>query len=113
MEPTKAIFKRLVVQGDVGAVLPRPDSVDRRMLREVMEGGGRIIDSQRRVGGWPNLSSSAKPPADGDRDGMPDAWEAANGLDPADRSDGPKDYDGDGYTNVEEYLNGTRPSASR
>jgi hypothetical protein len=36
---------------------------------------------------------------------MPDAWETAHGLDPKDASDGSKDRDGDGYTNVEEYLN--------
>ena len=40
---------------------------------------------------------------------MPGAWEAEHGFDPADGSDGPEDRDGDGYTNLEEYLNGTRP----
>jgi hypothetical protein len=36
---------------------------------------------------------------------MPDAWETAHGLDPKDPSDSSKDRDGDGYTNIEEYLN--------
>jgi hypothetical protein len=36
---------------------------------------------------------------------MPDDWEASNRLDPANSADGPLDQDGDGYTNVEEYLN--------
>ncbi len=40
---------------------------------------------------------------------MPDAWEKEYGLNPKDPSDGTKDADGDGYTNVEEYLNGTNP----
>jgi hypothetical protein len=40
---------------------------------------------------------------------MPDAWEIARGFAPNDPSDGPADADGDGYTNVEEYLNGTDP----
>ena len=62
------------------------------------------------VGGWPEYRS-AEPPADGDHDGMPDAWETAHGLNPADPADGPADADGDGYTNVEEYLNATDPGA--
>ena len=42
-------------------------------------------------------------PADTDRDGMPDAWESARGLDP-EVADHNGDDDADGYTNVEEYL---------
>ena len=45
--------------------------------------------------------------ADADHDGMNDAWEIANGLDPtADDRDG--DRDGDGLANLQEYLLGTR-----
>jgi hypothetical protein len=40
---------------------------------------------------------------------MPDEWESANRLNPTDASDGPADADGDGYTNVEEYLYFTNP----
>jgi hypothetical protein len=36
---------------------------------------------------------------------MPNTWEASKGLDPNDPSDGPRDSDGDGYTNLEDYLN--------
>jgi hypothetical protein len=36
---------------------------------------------------------------------MPDAWENQYSLDPTDPSDNTGDRDGDGYTNVEEYLN--------
>lgn len=35
---------------------------------------------------------------------MPDAWEAAQGLDPNDAGDGPA-FAPNGYTNVENYLN--------
>jgi pectate lyase len=40
---------------------------------------------------------------------MPDTWELSYGLNPSDPSDGPQDADGDGYTNLEEYLNNTNP----
>ena len=42
---------------------------------------------------------------DSDADGMPDAWETARGLDPADPSDGPR-IGADGYSSLERYLNG-------
>ncbi|MBW3625426.1 MAG: polysaccharide lyase, partial [Armatimonadetes bacterium] len=61
------------------------------------------------VGGWPELKSQAAPP-DTDGDGMPDPWESGHQLNPRDPADGTKDRDGDGYTNVEEYLNGTDPT---
>ena len=37
---------------------------------------------------------------------MPDEWEKANGLNPNDPSDANKDCTGDGYTNIEKYING-------
>ncbi|HET6162537.1 MAG TPA: pectate lyase, partial [Planctomycetota bacterium] len=70
----------------------------------VRAGDGRIIDSPQQVGGWPEMKS-APAPADADSDGMPDAWESAHGLDPKDAADAAKDRDGDGYSNVEEWLN--------
>jgi hypothetical protein len=36
---------------------------------------------------------------------MPDEWEKAHGLNPADAADGNQDMSGDGYTNLEKYLN--------
>jgi len=62
-----------VVLATVGASRPARDAVDARIVDEVRHRGGAIIDSQRQVGGWPELKS-ATPPADGDHDGMPDEW---------------------------------------
>jgi pectate lyase len=73
-----------------------------RVVRDVRNGTGHIIDRPEEVGGWPTLPAAA-PPADRDRDGIPNAWERARGLDP-DRDDSGLDRDGDGYTNIEEYL---------
>ncbi len=86
-----------------GASHPR-DAADQRLVEGVRMQTNRLIDSQTQVGGWPELSST-RAPADSDGDGMPDEWETSNGLDAKDSSDGNKDRDVDGFTNLEEYLN--------
>jgi len=95
--------------GDVlhhgGASLPHRDAVDRRIVQEVLRGTGGIINSQSDVRGWPTLRSTPAP-LDTDGDGMPDGWELGQGMDRHDAADGSQDRDADGYTNVEEYLNG-------
>ncbi len=63
-----------------------------------------IIDSQDDVGGWPPLESK-QPPDDSSGDGLPDWWVIRHGLDPSDSNEGNRDRNGDGYTNLQEYLN--------
>ncbi|WP_379923339.1 hypothetical protein [Erythrobacter sp. R86502] len=75
------------------------DSSDRRAVMNFLGCTGRIIDSPTEVGGWPALAGGT-PYADADSDGIDDGWEAATGL-----SDPNADGDGDGYTNLEEFLN--------
>jgi hypothetical protein len=95
-----------------GATLPKRDPVDVRIINMVRTGkpthGNGIIDVPHDVGGWPPYASLPAP-ADSDRDGMPDEWEKRFDLGSDDPADGAKDADGDGYTNVEEWLNGTDP----
>jgi len=105
---TSAAEARKSVLQSAGATLRRRDAVDARVVKDVKDGTGKAINSPRDVGGWPAYRS-ASPPPDSDHDGMPDAWEAKHGLNPRDPYDGPKDKDGDGYTNVEEFLNATSP----
>lgn len=63
-----------------------------------------IITDIRQVGGLPEYKGEAV--VDSDGDGMPDAWETANGLNPNDPADANMDCNGDGYTNIEKYING-------
>ena len=86
-----------------GASLRR-DAVDERITEEVRSGTGGLIDDVPGEG-WP-APGSLPPLPDSDNDGMPDDWENKYGLNPGDPSDGNADPDGDGYTNLEDYLNG-------
>ena len=53
--------------------------------------------------GWPKLNAGT-PQKDTDGDGIPDAWESANGLNPNDAADGAI-ITSDGYSNLEHYIN--------
>lgn len=101
VDPAKSSYMRVLAKA--GASHAR-DVVDARIVAGVRTRTGSQIDSQRDVGGWPILAA-APAPADTDRDGMPDAWERARRLDSR-SDDSAADRDGDGYTNVEDYLNG-------
>ena len=91
------------VLASAGAIAPARDAVDRRIVDEVRQGTGAIIDTPEQVGGYPAYRSATAPP-DADGDGLPDEWEREHGLNPADAADGARDGDGNGYTNLEEYL---------
>lgn len=87
------------------------DAIDSRIVDEVKIGKSfkgkkknGIIDSQKDVGGWPELKS-LPPFADSDRDGIPDEWEIKNKLNPVDASDASRFDLSKGYTNIEVYLN--------
>lgn len=74
----------------------------RRLPKDSYKQG--IITDPAQMGGYPVYSGT--PYVDSDNDGMPDAWEKANGLNPNDASDANGDINGDGYTNIEKYING-------
>jgi len=99
-ETASAAYQRVLATA--GASKAR-DTVDKRIVTEVRKGRGRIIDSEKSVGGWPTLRSRLAP-RDTDGDGMPDAWERKHKVDPLDPLDGALTT-GDGYTNLERYLN--------
>ncbi|MFH1761696.1 MAG: T9SS type A sorting domain-containing protein [bacterium] len=87
-----------------GGAFPR-DAVTLRTVDEMKNGTGNWVNCAQ---GAPGDNLSLKlyvKPVDTDNDGMPDAWEDSLGLAKSDSSDCGEDRDGDGYTNIEEYIN--------
>lgn len=121
------------VLDNVGATFPKRDAVDARVVKSVKTGKAiyaddakeftplyvkrrlpadsykqGIITHPQQVGGLPEYKGT--PVQDTDGDGMPDVWEIRYGLNPNDASDAVADCNGDGYTNVEKYINGIDPA---
>lgn len=121
------------VLDNVGATLPKRDPVDTRViemvrsgqvtqLQEIPEESYTIVGSKKmpsdsykngiivhpsQVGGYPEYKGT--PYKDSDGDGLPDDWEIKHGLNPLDASDASKDFNGDGYTVIEDFINGMDP----
>lgn len=115
------------VLANAGATLPIRDAVDQRIVKQVATGKIEVspnvvlpttqfkhrrlpIDSYKigiitdpnQVGGYPVYAGT--PYKDSDNDGIPDTWEASNGLNSKDASDAGK-LAKNGYSNIENYLN--------
>jgi YD repeat-containing protein len=82
--------------------------------------GPAIAFNYDEVGNFTTQGVSNSPDTDGDQianfadldedgDGMPDAWENQYGFNPLDPSDAAQDANGNGISNLQEYLNGTNP----
>ncbi|MBN1868424.1 T9SS C-terminal target domain-containing protein [Candidatus Sumerlaeota bacterium] len=106
------------VLADVGCNRPGGlDLHDRRITSETLNGTftyrGSVTDrpglpdNQADVGGWETYPEESRPAGwDTDHDGLPNWWEdSVPGLDSSDPADRNGDPDGDGYTNLEDYLN--------
>jgi hypothetical protein len=141
IQPAQQAFERVLA--DAGATLPKRDAVDERVVTMVRTGkvtkttialGSKekaaavrydqkwidemaelvtkgFITDPSEVGGYPNYEG--KPYIDTDGDGLPDKWETKHSLDPKNPADATGDLNGDGYTNIEEFINGTDPRAKR
>jgi hypothetical protein len=129
--PAKEAYE--YVMDNAGATLPKRDAVDFRIVEQVrtgkivyVEAGSTDTGSQyvkrrlnkesyrqgiitdiRQVGGYPEYKGN--PYKDTDSDGMPDDWEIRYKLNPNDPGDAVMDCNGDGYTNIEKYINGIDP----
>ena len=126
-----------------GATLPKRDAVDETShgngSHRKDDGGCRaerarqalqpkLLEGKGRRDGPPSLAGDhhghrasrrlsrnieVEPYRDSDNDGMPDEWETRHGLNPKDASDAATDLNGDGYTNIEDFINGLDPSAPK
>ena len=73
-------------------------------MKQTENNDGVMVSLQNPTPGKPNESR-----ADSDFDGLPDDWELAHGLNPESHADAGADPDGDGLTNLQEYICGTHP----
>ncbi len=118
---------RTYVLANAGATLPRRDAVDIRVVKQVATGKidfipnvplpekefkyrrlpvdsykKGIITDPSQVGGYPQYKGTAY--KDSDNDGMPDAYEIKNKLNPNNAADAAA-ITKSGYSNIEVYLN--------
>jgi pectate lyase len=103
---TDALTARDAILLRAGAIVPRRDSADQRAVDDVRTNTGRrcgVSTPNSTCPVFPTYPAVAPPP-DRDRDGIPDAWEVAHGLDPNSAADGPV-IGPTGYSNLELYLN--------
>ena len=116
-QPAALAYK--IVLSDVGANQPALDDHDVRVVTETLTGTAKyrgsktglpgLPDSQEDVGGWEDYPEVHRAQTwDRDHDGLPDWWETAHRSNPAsaagDFSDANADRDGNGFTDLEDYL---------
>lgn len=89
-----------------GATYPYRDAIDARVVYETKTDTGRYINTEDEVGGYPAATVTREADFDKDKDGIPDAWEIAHGLNPNDATDSAKINPNTGYAYIEEYFNG-------
>ncbi|QJD98445.1 polysaccharide lyase [Mucilaginibacter robiniae] len=131
--PTQEAYS--YVLANAGDILPKRDAVDKRIVEDVRTGKisyvpntsnnngikyikhrlpddsymQGIITDPNQVGGYPDYKGT--PYLDSDKDGIPDSWEKAHGLNPHNAADSPAmAKNGGGYSNIEVYLNSVVPA---
>jgi pectate lyase len=109
----------LQVAGADGKLVVIRDSVDQRIINNLITRTGTFFNGVNANGiagfpsiTWPTLKAGT-PATDNDNDGMPDAWESQvfGNTSRGSSTDSKGDFDSDGYTDLEEYLNRTNPVA--
>jgi beta-lactam-binding protein with PASTA domain len=109
--------------GRAGARVPVLDEADALFIQQIRDGGGTLVECvdledqgdsilaepcevESALGYYPVYLGVSRPEGfDTDGDGMPDSWELTYGLNPDDPNDRNGDMVGDGWTNLEYYLN--------
>ncbi len=97
-----ANYELVLAISDAGPKLRSDNVASLRIAIADRDGDGKIdVDDP-----FPN---DARYTADQDGDGLPDTWERAFGYDPAVADDTASDADGDGFTLLQEFQNGSYP----
>lgn len=99
--PPENLYNTL--HSNIGATLPSRDQVDDRILHNVQLKEGRYIAQPSQLFGWPRLTET--------RQNMdPDnGWQRQYEIDLFNPAEANADYNGNGFTNLEEFLNKTDP----
>lgn len=116
-QSAEAAYKNVL--SDVGANQPVFDTHDQRIIQETLKGTytykgsksglGGMIDHQDDAGSWENYPNENREANwDSDKDGLPNWWEEAKGLNVNSAQGDFTDANagtGNGYTQLEDYLN--------
>jgi len=93
-----------------GTFTNNQDSADKKFINDFHNGTGPNDEPPSPT--FPTIRFTTRPSSyDQDRDGMSDSWERTHfkTTSRGSSSDSSSDFDGDGYTDLEEFLNGTDP----
>lgn len=110
VSPTSAAqaYIDVVINENVGATKPRLDAVDQRLVDDPEDGGRWSAANVPPPHGTATRQTynTFDVPTDTDSDGVPDSYETSLfGTDPNKfESQAVLDHDGDGFTNIEEYI---------
>ena len=119
-ESAEASFEHVVSYAGSGISPDKRTAIDRECAADAKNGTGTCSGTAAYDGSVSDLNKysikcgvtysypapvTTKEITDSDNDGMADDWETARGLDPTDPTDYAGDYCGQGYMNIEYYIN--------
>ena len=119
-ESAEASYNHVISFAGNGITPEKRTAIDRQCADETKNGTGQCSGTSAFDGSVAELSKYnikcgvtyqypaavlTKEIVDADNDGMDDAWELARGLNPNDPTDYQHDYCGQGYMNIEYYIN--------
>ena len=119
-ESAEASYEHVISFAGNGISPDKRTAIDRQCAEETKNGTGQCSGTAAYNGSMTDLNKynikcgvtysypagiTSKEITDTDNDGMADAWETARGLDPTDPTDYAGDYCGQGYMNIEYYIN--------
>lgn len=106
-QPETAVSAYNTVLNNSGVTIPARDSHDARVINDVKNNTGRIINSPIEVSGY-DFTQYESTIADTDNDGISDDWENSHGLNYDDKSDASQlitEGENKGYSYIELYIN--------